>query len=402
MIFNKNIIGCAVAGALIVMSGGAVASGFALIEQSASGMGNAFAGGAAVAEDASTVFFNPAGMSKIDGMQAVVALHAISPSAKFSGTGGPGTNMGGDAGGLAIVPNAYFVMDVNPEMKFGLGLNAPFGLQTEYDDNWVGSHHAIKSKIETINVNPSLSYQVNDMLSLGVGLNYQHIKGELTENKGAILGKAIVEGEDSTWGYNLGLLFDMDDDTRLGIAYRSTMDYTLDGTVTTDLPFANGPVTLDVELPDSLSFSAFHKLSDSYDVMADITWTGWSTFKEVKVIDANGAAIINIPENWKDTYRFSVGATHHYNEKWSVRTGVAYDQSPVKDKFRTARIPGNHRTWVSLGGQYKYSKMDVIDFGYSHLFVKNATINSTNPGPALVGEYKNQVDIFSVQLTHNF
>ncbi|MDX8386886.1 MAG: outer membrane protein transport protein [Gallionella sp.] len=402
MFFNHKMTGWIVVGALMVMSGGAVASGFALIEQSASGMGNAFAGGAAVAEDASTIFFNPAGMSKLDGKQAVVVLHAISPSAKFSGTGHTGTNMGGDAGGLAFVPNAYFVMDVQPEVKLGLGLNAPFGLQTKYDENWVGRHHAIKSKIQTVNVNPSVSYQVNDILSLGMGLNYQHISGELTEDKGAILGTAIVEGKDSTWGYNLGLLYDMDDKTRLGIAYRSTMSYTLDGTVTTDLPFTNGPVTLDIELPDSLSFSAFHQLSDSYDVMADLTWTGWSTFKEVRVIDANGAAIINIPENWKDTYRFSVGATHHYNEKWTVRTGVAYDQSPIKNKFRTARIPGNHRTWVSLGGQYKYSKMDVIDFGYSHLFVKEATINQSNPGPALVGKYTSQVDIFSVQLTHNF
>jgi len=172
--------------------------------------------------------------------------------------------------------------------------------------------------------------------------------------------------------------------------------------VTTSLPFANGPVSLDVKLPDSFSLSAFHTYSDTYEVMADITWTGWSTFKEVKVKDASGAVISNTPENWKNTMRVSVGATHHYNEQWSARAGLAFDQAPVPDEFRTARIPDNDRTWLALGGQYKPAKESAIDFGYAHLFVKNSSINSPTPAPALVGTYKNSVDILSVQYTHSF
>lgn len=399
MMFKQTMISWSVAGALLVMSSGAVASGFALIEQSASGMGNAFAGGAASAEDASTVFFNPAGISRLEGNQAVVAVHAIKPSAKYTSSTGVS---GGDAGGVAIVPNAYLTMDMKPGLKFGLGINAPFGLQTEYDSNWVGKEHAILSKLETVNVNPTLAYQVNDALSIGGGLDYQHISGELSEYKGGALGTAVIKGADDAWGYNLGLLYNADSATRLGIAYRSAISYSLTGTVTTSLPFANGPVTLDIKLPDTLSFSAFHTYSEKWDVMADVSFTGWSTFKQVKVVDANGAAISNTPENWKDTIRVSVGATHHYNDKWSTRAGLAYDQAPVKDEFRTARIPDNNRTWLAFGGQYRASTASAIDFGYAHLFVSDSTINATNPVPALVGTYKNKVDILSVQYTRNF
>jgi long-chain fatty acid transport protein len=401
MIFKKTMVSWSVAGALLAMSGSAAASGFALIEQSASGLGNAFAGGAAGAEDASTVFFNPAGMSRLSGKQIAVAVHDIKPSAKFSGTGASGTDMGGDAGGSTFVPNAYFTMEMQPNLKMGVGVNSPFGLQTEYDAAWVGRYQAIKSKIETINVNPSIAYQVNDALSVGAGLDYQHISGELS-NFAGVAGTATVKGTDYAWGYNLGALYNVSSSTRIGVAYRSAISYTLSGTVTTSLPFANGPVMLDLKLPDTLSLSGFHQLNDKWDVMADVTWTGWSTFKQVKVVDGTGATISNTPENWKNTVRVSVGATQHYNEQWLARAGLAYDQAPVPDAFRTARIPDNNRTWLALGGQYKPAKASAIDFGYAHLFVSDSSINESNPAPALVGTYKNKVDILSAQFTQSF
>lgn len=400
MMFKQSMISWSVVSALLVISGSAAGSGFALIEQSASGMGNAFAGGAAVAEDASTVFFNPAGMSRLSGKQIVVAVHSITPSAKFTDSNGVAS--GGDAGSTAIVPNAYFTMETKPGWRFGLGVNAPFGLQTLYESNWVGKSQAIKSKLDTLNVNPSVSYQASEALSLGVGLDYQQINGELSNDGGAILGTSVVKGSDKAWGYNFGALYNLDAKTRVGVAYRSAISYTLTGTVTTNLPAANGPVSLAVKLPDTWSFSALHKMNETYEVMADVTWTGWSTFKQVNVVNASGTSITNTIENWKDTVRVAVGATHHYNSQWSARAGLAYDQSPVPNEFRTARIPDNDRTWLALGGQYKLSSAGAIDFGYAHLFVKNSSINSATPAPALVGTYKNAVDIISAQYTYNF
>jgi len=425
---------------MLVMAGGAGASGFALIEQSASGMGNAFAGGAAVAEDASTIFFNPAGMSRLSGKQISVAAHAIRPSAKFTGTATglaplqtAGIGSGGDAGSWALVPNAYFAMEVNPQTRIGLGINAPFGLQTQYDANWVGRFQAIKSKIQTVNLNPSVSYQLNDTVTLGAGLNYQRINGELSgvTNYSAAAFKAgklgsvgfnnegvsTLTGSDSAWGYNFGALFNVSPQTRVGVAYRSRIKYNLNGAVS----FANVPdalavelpnqaVTLAITMPDSASISAFHQLDDKWDIMADATWTGWSVFQQLNVLKTNGKSLSTpTPENWKDTWRIAVGANHHYSEQWTARVGAAFDQAPVSDQFRTVRIPDNNRFWLSVGGQYKPGKEGAFDFGYSHLFVSNSTLNQSaaaNPDLAgkgyLVGSYKNSVDILSAQYSYNF
>src|SRR5512135_1926263 len=213
------------------MSGDAAASAFALLEQS-SGTGNAFAGGAAAAEDATTLFFNPAGMSRLKGKQVTVAGSLISPSAKFTNTGSSGATggNGGDAGSLALVPNTYMVMELEPALHFGLGVFAPFGLQTEYDPTWIGRFQAIKSKIQTVNLNPAVAYQMSDSVSLGIGLNYQHISGELTNavNFGVLgEGASTITGSDSAWGYNFGALFNVTPDTRIGLSYRSKIKYTL-------------------------------------------------------------------------------------------------------------------------------------------------------------------------------
>ena len=412
-------ISASVAAALLIMSGGAAASGFALIEQSGSGLGNAYAGGAASAEDASTLFYNPAGMSRLNGMQIAVAGNMIKPGAKFTDSGAsiaPGAfaknGSGGDAGSWALVPNAYFMMELNPQTRIGLGVNAPFGLQTNYDANWMGRFQAVKSKLETININPSLSYQVNDMVSIGVGLDYQRIKADLTNARalGAIEGVTTLTGNDAAWGFNFGGLFQLADNARIGVSYRSGIQFKLSGNAYTSsalpIPGTNVliPVSAAIKTPDTWSVSYFKSLDNKWDVMADLSRTGWSSFKELRVIQVStGNTIALTPENWSNTWRVSLGGNYHYNSQWTSRLGIAFDQTPVSDAFRTARIPDGDRTWLSLGGQYKPSKESAVDFGYAHLFVKNAAINQTVAGAGtLNGSYKNSVDILSAQYSHSF
>ncbi|MGB9130439.1 MAG: outer membrane protein transport protein [Thiobacillus sp.] len=399
---NRLAAGLALAGCASFVH----AAGFALIEQNASGLGNAYAGAAAVAEDASTIYFNPAGMTLLPDRQLVVAGHLIKPRAEFSGTVTPGIGGGdgGDAGGLALVPNAYYAFRLTPDVHLGVGLNAPFGLKTEYDSGWIGRYQAIKSEVKTININPSIAYKVSDSLSLGAGLNIQWVEATLTNRQPlpAPVPLVTIKGDDYGWGYNLGVLWQATPATRLGLSYRSEVDYTLEGTSSASDPVVgalNGPVTAAVTLPDSASLSLLHKLSPTWDLLADVTWTGWSDFDDLPI---RGTVNKTTIENWEDILRYSLGATWHMNDKLSLRGGVAYDEAPVSDRFRTPRIPDGARTWVAVGGQYRLSRQSVLDFGYAHLFINAPGLQSLDNGTTLNGSYDASVDILSAQLTLNF
>ena len=442
--WQHSIISTAVCAVVTGLAAGtAAASGFALIEQSGSGLGNAYAGGAAAAEDASTIFFNPAGLTRIQGRQMAVAAHAIKPSAKFSNAGSttaaataqPGGN-GGDAGDWSLVPNFYYAMDINPKLKFGFGLHVPFGLKTEYDNGWVGRYHALKSEVQTINLNPTIAYQVNDTVSLGLGLSAQRAEAELTKaidfssiclglfgagcaglglstpGNVAMDGAVKIKGDDWGYGFNLGALFNINPSTRIGVAYRSNIKHELSGNANySNVPgafaasptFTNTSVKASVNLPETVSVSAFHQLNPKWALMGDVTWTRWSRFNELRIRFDNGAADNVTPENWKNTYRVSFGATQRYNDQWQSRIGVAYDQTPVKDEFRTPRIPDQSRTWLALGATYNFSSKSALDFGYAYLSFKDPSINDNEAGAGrLKGNYESNVNILSVQYTRSF
>lgn len=416
MIIKRKMVAGFVSSAMLVISGAASASGFALIEQSSSGLGNAYAGGAASAEDASTVYFNPAGMTGIKGSQVLVAMHAIQPSAKFADTGSNttafGTDTGGDAGSFALVPSLYFVGDINEQWKYGVGVSTPFGLKTEYTSSWIGRNLAIKSELRTVNVNPSVSYKMSDSVSLGMGLNAQYAEATLTKS-GNALGDVKVKGDDWAYGVNIGALFQVNKELRIGVAYRSSIKHTLKGDVifsSTPGSAYNGTVSADLEVPDNFSISFVDAISPQWEVMGDITLTKWSTFKNLDIYRTGGTPysgeltpLSHTAENWSDSYRYSLGATHRYNDSWKVRVGLAYDQTPMSDQDRTPRIPDSDRTWLALGGQYIISAASALDFGYVHIYMKEATLDqNVAPGANVVGKYQNSVDILSVQYTYNF
>jgi long-chain fatty acid transport protein len=380
------------------------AAGFALIEQNGSGMGNAYAGQAASAQDASTIFFNPAGMTRLPDSQVVAAGHLFAHQTEFSGTVSPaiGGGNGGDAGGLSLVPNGYFAFRLTPDVHLGIGVFAPFGLKTEYDATWVGRVHAIESDLKTINVNPSIAWQASETLSLGAGVSMQYIEATLSNSAGpGAVGE--VKGDDVGWGFNLGALWQLTPQTRVGLAYRSEIEHELEGDLRVNGVVAVAPVFADATLPDTLALSLQHTLNERWELLADVTWTGWSDFDVLDIVNAAGVSVVPpVMENWDDSYRYSLGANYQLNERVKLRGGVAFDETPVSDTFRTARIPDEDRTWLALGVQYRLSPASLIDFGYTHLFVKEAPINELRGGVTLTGEYETTVDIFSAQFTHNF
>ncbi|VAW60789.1 Long-chain fatty acid transport protein [hydrothermal vent metagenome] len=416
------------------------ASGFALIENSASGQGNAFAGAAAYAEDASTVWFNPAGMTKLKNNQIVVAGHIIIPDSSFTNNGstdGLGNPLGGvndDGGSTALVGNFYWVTDLADKTKFGLGITTPFGLTTEYNDTWVGRYHAVKTDMKTINFNPSIAREVTDKLSIGAGLNMLLADITLTSavDFGSLLGApqqidgfADLSADNLTfnefsWGFNLGMLYDFGQGTSLGVAYRSEIEISAKGKARFKVPAAAAPVLgsgafqdtglqASVTMPQSLSMSVNHQLNN-IKLLADITWTGWSSFKELRIQYDNPVQPDSVTtENWDDTFRYSIGADYDLNEKMTLRTGVAYDETPIPGpQYRTPRIPGNDRTWLSFGMTYEFNPALIVDVGYSHLFIDDAKIDHTlesSQSPlnaTLAGTYSGSVDILSAQLRWNY
>ena len=418
-----------VAATLLGLASQTQAAGFAIIEQSGSGMGNAYAGAAAVAEDAGTIFFNPAGMTYIEGTQIVGAIHIIKPKADFDNQGSvnaaprPLGDEGGDAGDWAFVPNFYYKRDLTDTFKFGLGVSSPFGLKTEYDKNWIGRFQGIKSELKTVNINPAIAFKVNDELSLGLGLSAMWIQADLTSavNLGAAESSAKNKGDDWGFGFNLGAIYQITPDTRVGLAYRSKVEQHLKGdsrspfTALNAIPTRtlNTDIKADVTLPETLSLSGFSKVNEKWDLLADVTWTRWSQFEELRIIRDNGtnSTLTVTPEHWSNTLRYSIGANYHYSENVKLRAGLAYDEEAISTEYRTVRIPGNDRKWLALGASWQATSSTKLDIGYAHLFVSDTKIDDDQrlpvaPSPVgkgrVNGEYDANVNILSLQVTHNF
>jgi long-chain fatty acid transport protein len=464
---RRTRVAAAIGAAVLAFSAGhAWGAAFALQENSGSGLGNAFAGGAAAAEDASTLWSNPAGMSRLTSPQAAVAVHLITPSIKFrNGSSAaaalqPLGNSDGDAGSLNVVPNLYLSMPVNSQWSVGLGINAPFGLVTEWSGDWLGRYQAVKSEVQTINVNPAISWKVSDTFAVGVGLDWQHVKAEFTShvNYSGALAQAAgsaaagglippsliptiasltsgldatsdVHASDSAWGWNAGFIWDATPQTRIGAHYRSSIKYGASGDVRFDYPtlpalpptlvpvvglldggvrgvLANGGITGNIKLPDIANVSIFHRLNDQWDVMGDVQFTHWSVFKNLTFVRTTGAVLASTPENFRDTWRISTGATYHWNDAWSFRGGLAWDETPVNSTDITPRLPDGNRTWVSLGTQYKLNRNLALDAGFTYVFVNKADTNqnagSTAAYGLINGHYDNSVSILSGQLTYSF
>lgn len=407
---GRKLVTVAVAAALGAMATGAVAGGFAIGTQSGSGTGNAFAGGAAAADDASVAWYNPALMTLLPGKQVAGALHVLKPSFKFENTASTspiGTGEGGDGGDWAYVPNAFFTMAVNPKLSFGLALNAPFGLMTEYENGWRGQFTALKSEVKSVNVNPSIAYKVSDTVSIGAGVSWQKLEAELTNNTGAP-GIAKVKADDDGFGFNVGVMFQPTPATRIGAHYRSKIKYDLEGDVTFSVAAAgNSNVRADLEVPESFSLSLFQTLGPNWELMGDVTWTGWSSLQQLQIIRTSGplsgATLNTLQFQWDDTWRYAIGANYKLSPQTKLRFGVAFDETPTNDQFRTPRLPDQDRTWVALGVQYRPSKTGILDIGYAHEFIKDAKVsNSQGAAGQLVGTFKNQADILSIQYSHSF
>ncbi|MFO1318797.1 MAG: outer membrane protein transport protein [Burkholderiales bacterium] len=415
-----------VAAALATLSlgfavGSAHAAGFFLPYQGAAAIGNSLAGSAALGEDASTVFFNPAGMSRIESAQIAIAGHYVQPDFNFTNGGSSGTvgllATGGNGGDFAPgvgIPNLYAVMPAGP-WRFGLGVSAPWGSKTDYDPTWVGRFQAGLTDLKTINVNPSVSYRLGNQLSVGLGLNYMQLEAEIQRAQllpGPSVGTARFEGKDHGYGYNVGVLWEPSLATRVGVSYRSKVDMMLEGqqTVLTSggavVTSQSFDINAAITMPAIAQVSAVHAINDRVSLLGDLSYYQWSAIQSLDVRNrSTGALSTSLALKYRDTKRISAGLNYRLNDAWMLRGGVAWDQAPVGSaEDRTANQPDADRTWISVGARWDIARNHRLDLAYAHVFFAGNPINhtvatSTTTTMTLRGSYDNSADILSLQYT---
>ncbi|WP_455924410.1 OmpP1/FadL family transporter [Pseudomonas putida] len=401
------------------------ASGFAINETSISGMGTGFAGRSSSADDASTIYGNPAGMSRLKKEQVTLGAAVIDAKTDISDTRNfVGGKEGGDMVPMTTVPMGYYVKPIDEHWAFGVGFYVPFGLITDYGSDFAGRYFANKSKVSVMTFQPTVSYAFNDVVSIGFGPTINRIDGELSSMVPNTLtaagdGKVKINGNDTAIGFNAGILVQATPTTSLGLTYHSKVDYHLDGDTKLSGGFfplvgANGKsydATLDLDTPESVDFSITQKLGDDWTVYAGSTWTRWSRLKDITVqttglpasLVAQGLGTITEEQNWHDTWAHAIGAAYQLNKQIVLRAGYSVDQSPTNNVNRSPRIPTGDRQAVSFGVGYTPVDNITLDFAYSYLWEESVKINE-DPGTALAysSKYKNSASGFGTSITYRF
>ncbi|MGJ8694943.1 MAG: OmpP1/FadL family transporter [Verrucomicrobiaceae bacterium] len=405
-------------------------AGFQLAERSGSGLGRAFSGEAAIGDDASIIASNPAGMSLLDDMSFAFGANVIIPTIDVTGISPNGTapgfspNNDQNVASDALVPYMFMSKKINDQWTVGFGSYTTYGLKSDYSQQFASQSGTDFSELFSFNLNPALSYKVNNQWTLGAGLDLLYAKGNINSktfpavptvtpaNQAFLVGTNLfnLEGDDWGFGYNLGVLYEVNEGTRFGLHYRSSIELTLNGASQVG-PALGGPVilptTLDVEMPDTIEFSAYHEIDDKWAVHGDVMWTNWSKFQSLAPKTGNAVvdAAVRIDENWTDAFRFAVGATYKHSDRLTFRTGVAYDESPVSTPNRTLRIPDADRIWASIGLTYKLNDCYNLDLGYTHIFADTADIQFAALGgneDAFQGKAEGSVDLFAIGLSGSF
>jgi len=433
------------------MSGSALAGGFYIQEQSAAGVGRAQAGNVVAADDASTIYFNPAGLTELEGTQVTSGIDLIVPSVNLTDQGSidhslgasianpssggfsrPGGGNGGNPGSASPIPDFYISSQIpDTPLTIGVGMSAPFGFASKYEQNSFARYDSIDSFIETIDIAPTIAWKVNDWLSLGVGLDEQYAYVKLRSalpNSLALGGPSIatdgrltLSGHTWSTGFNAGILLKPTPDTKIGFSYRYGLTHNINGDLTisglTGLlaaanTFTNGFAELNE--PDIISAGLSQKVTPELTLLGEVDYYTWSNFAEINIQVKGPTGNLVTLERYRDTFSIALGGEYQLTPQLKIRGGLKYDQTPTVDVFRDTRVPDGNRYWVAGGLHYALTDNMGIDAGYAHLFVTDSTINVSRSFygqagiPAIVetsiikAQSNVALDILTVGLTYKF
>lgn len=432
----------AVAGAIV--SPAASASGFQISENTVKAMGRAYAGREAAGNDASVAINNPAAMVDFDTYAVQIDATAINVSTQFHGSGTDAIGQpltggdGGNGGGVHPVPAISFIAPIAQDWRLGFGISAPFGLATEYNAGWMGRYQALKTSVKSLDVTGSVAWAVSPEFSLGFSVIAQKTTIDIGNaiNFGAVLaappfglaptflpqtadGAVRMRGDDWKWGWQVGAQWKPTAQDTLALSYHAKINHDFNGQAYFTVPqnvqfvlsqpgvpplFQNTAASGSLATPATASLSYWHKTLGPVSWGAELSWTGWSSFKSLAIDFANPAQPdIDQYYGWKNTLFGSLGMDYKISNQWTWRAGVAYDQTPTRDFSRDPRIPDGPRKWVSFGATWSPGPNVDFDIGYTHLFVNDGRVNDTSAtGDNLVGYFDNSGDLFGISMQYRF
>lgn len=405
----------ALAVAVALVSTQAWSAGFALNEFSASGLGRAYSGEGAIADDPGNVSRNPALIMMFDRPQLSMGAIYVDPDVDISGKSPSGQST--DAENIAPsawVPNAHFVMPINDQFGIGASVTSNFGLSTEYNKNYAAGSVGGKTDLRTMNLNLSGAYRLDNHFSFGLGFNAVYARAKIDRYAGD-LGKLVagsgvlpprlagpvsqipqdtkiahLKGDEWGFGWNAGMLYELDKNNRWGFTYRSKVKIDFDGDYKSELPSAYNQIlgnfglpmgtdgqtvggSLNLHLPAMYEASGYNRVAPKWAIHYSMTYTDWSDFKQLKAT-RHGDTLLYKKENFKDAWRIALGTSYYYDDSWTFRTGIAFDDSPVPTDNRSISIPDQDRVWLSAGATYALNEDASIDVGASYMHGQHVTI----------------------------
>lgn len=409
---------------LVLSSPYAMAGGFQLSEHSAAGIGRANAGEAAIADSAAVLASNVAAITRFDSMQISINGAYLVPNVRVTGNGpDEGINnqlTNNDVVDDVFVPSLYIAGPINDLWSWGLGIFSDFGAATEYPDEYLAGSIGGETTLETLNINPNIAYKINDNLSIGLGVSAVYGQAKLTRTLG-ILADALnqdpnnsfertdtaqsLEGDGVGYGFNVGLLWEVNENHRFGLSYRSNVDIDMEGdysTITLPGQIAKGELTLN--LPSITEFSGFHQLSEPFAVHYSVVMTGWDAFEEISGT-VDGQEVLQKDENFEDSFKYALGATYDINSSIKLRAGISYDETPNVNDVSIS-LPDSNRMSYSLGTSYHFNDSSSLDLGFTFIDVEEVTfseeLSSQQPGVSYQFRSKSDVYIYAVQYNHSF
>ncbi|AYM91285.1 TPA: long-chain fatty acid transporter FadL [Serratia fonticola] len=412
-LFTKSALAAAVA----IISSNVYAAGFQLNEFSAAGLGRAYSGEGAMADTAASASRNPATMMMFDRPSLTAGAVFIDPDVNITGTSPSGRSL--DAKNIAPtawVPNLHYIQPLNDQWAVGASVTSNYGLATEYNEGYTAGSVGGTTDLTTANINLSAAYRLNQHFSFGLGFDAVYAKAKIDRYAGdlplliagsgqlppALAGQVaqipadtqISHLEGNKWGYgwNAGVLYEVDENNRYGFTYRSEVKIDFDGDYRSSLPSAfnpllgklglpmgtdgnNVPGSLTLNLPEMWEVSGYNKVAPQWAIHYSMAYTSWSQFQELKATDSNGNTLFQKHEGFRDAYRIALGTTYFYDDNWTFRGGIAFDDSPVPAENRSISIPDQDRTWISAGTTYAFNKDASVDVGVSYMHGQKVTIN---------------------------